>query len=119
MGFRNDWKDGWSGFAARVFIEFPVKNWREFLEIKKRCDPKDPRRYLKNWGELVRAYRRRDFPLGATIRSPFWWTRDMIGLKGIKRGLDKAFLGYLSVFNGMSTLLWMHDMCLIVFGNFM
>jgi len=48
MGSRNDWKDGWSGFATRVFIEFPVKNWREFLEIKKRCDPKDPRRYLKN-----------------------------------------------------------------------
>jgi len=89
MGFRDDWKNGWSGFATRVFIEFPVKNRRDFLEIKKRYDPKDPRRYPKNWGELVRAYRRRDYPLGATIRGPFWWTRDMIGLKGIAVGIHR------------------------------
>ena len=26
MGFQDDWKNGWSGFATRVFMDFPVKN---------------------------------------------------------------------------------------------
>jgi uroporphyrinogen decarboxylase len=83
MGFQEDWRDGWSGFATRVFIDFPVKTRRDFLEVKKRYNPMDPKRYPKNWDMMVKAYRGRDYPLGVTIRGPFWWTRDMIGLKGL------------------------------------
>jgi len=89
MGFQSDWEDGWSGFATRVFMEFPVKSRKDFLEIKKRYNPDDPRRYPKNWSKLAEKYRKRDYPLSANIRGPFWWARDMIGLKGIASGIYK------------------------------
>lgn len=89
MGFQDDWKDGWNGFATRVFMEFPVKNMRDFLEMKKRYDPKDSRRYPRSWDKISGIYRKRDYPLSANIRGPFWWTRDMIGLNGIAVGIYK------------------------------
>ena len=89
MGFQSDWKDGWSGFAIRVFMDFPVKNPDDFLRMTKRYDPKDPRRYPKNWDRIAGIYRRRDHPLGANIRGPFWWTRDMVGLNKIAVGIYK------------------------------
>jgi len=89
MGFQSDWKDGWSGFATRVFIEFPVKNRKDFLEMKKRYNPKDPERYPKNWSKIAKANRKRDYPLSVNIRGPFWWTRDMIGLNRIAIGIYK------------------------------
>ena len=81
LGFVDDWKNGWMGFATRTFIDFPVKSYEDFLNIKRRYNPNDPKRYPKNWNELVKSYRRRDHPLCMTIRGPFWWTRDMMGLK--------------------------------------
>ena len=87
MGFQDDWKDGWSGFATRVFMDFPVKNLDDFLQMRKRYDPEDPMRYPKNWDKIARIYRRRDHPLSANIRGPFWWTRDMVGLNKIAVGI--------------------------------
>jgi len=89
MGFQDDWKDGWSGFATRVFMDFPVKNWKDFLKMKKRYNPKDPKRYPKNWSEMAKALRKRDYPLSVEIRGPFWWTRDMVGLNKIATGIYK------------------------------
>jgi len=82
-GLQDDWREGWSGFATRVFIDFPVKNMKDFIEMKRRYDPKDPRRYPKDWRRIVEAYKRRDYPICVNIRGPFWWTRDMVGLKGL------------------------------------
>ncbi len=86
-GFQEDWKDGWSGFATRVFMEFPVKNMKDFEEMKKRYNVNDPLRYPKNWDQMVKKYKRRDYPLSMTIRGPFWWTRDMVGLNKILTGI--------------------------------
>ncbi|MFQ6095016.1 MAG: uroporphyrinogen decarboxylase family protein [Candidatus Bathyarchaeia archaeon] len=105
LGFQDDWKHGWSGFATRVFMDFPVKNRKDFLEMKKRYDPRDPRRYPKNWSKIVETYRGRDHPVCVTIRGPFWWTRDMVGLKGIARGiyerpeLTKEIMDFCGVFH--------------------
>jgi len=82
-GLQNDWSEGWSGFATRVFIDFPVKNMKDFIEMKRRYDPKDPRRYPKNWDKIAESYKRREHPLSINVRGPFWWTRDMMGLKGL------------------------------------
>jgi len=89
MGFQEDWKGGWSGFATRVFIDFPVKDRRDFLEVKKRYDPRDPKRYPKNWDTIAREFSKREHPLGVKVRGPFWWARDMIGLKGIAVGIHR------------------------------
>jgi len=86
-GFRSDWEHGWSGFATRVFMDFPVKNRRDFERMKRRYDPNDPERYPRNWDEIARSYRERDYPLQVGMRGPFWWTRDMIGLKRIATGI--------------------------------
>jgi len=89
IGLQEDWKNGWSGFATRSWIDFPVKNREDFLKMKKRYDPNDPKRYPRNWSELAREYKNRDYPLCVNIRGPFWWTRDMVGLKGIALGIYK------------------------------
>ncbi|RJS88989.1 hypothetical protein CW705_08080 [Candidatus Bathyarchaeota archaeon] len=82
-GLLEDWSGGWSGFATRIFIDFPVKDMKDFEEMKKRYDPKDPRRYPKNWDKIAEVYKKREYPVSINIRGPFWWTRDMVGLKGL------------------------------------
>jgi len=47
-GLKEDWREGWSGFATKVFIDFPVKNMKDFIEIKGRYDPKASQRCPKN-----------------------------------------------------------------------
>lgn len=89
IGFVSDWKDGWSGFATRTFIDFPVKTRKDFIEIKKRYDPKTSDRYPKNWNTLHKEHEKRDYPICATIHGPFWWARDMMGLKGVSVALYK------------------------------
>jgi len=82
-GFKDDWEGGWSGFATRQFLEFPVKDRSSFLEIKRRYEPLIPERYPKDWGKLVKELELRDYPLCVSMRGPFWWTRDMMGLKNM------------------------------------
>lgn len=89
IGFQKDWRNGWSGFATRSWVDFPVKNREDFLRIKKRYNPRDAERYPRNWDSLVKKYANRDYPLCVNIRGPFWWTRDMVGLKGIALGIHR------------------------------
>jgi len=89
MGFQDDWKEGWSGFATRVFMEFPVKTLNDFSKMKKRYNPNDSRRYTRSWSKISRTFRKRDYPVSANIRGPFWWTRDMVGLNMISVGIHK------------------------------
>jgi len=79
-GFKHDWETEWSGFATRQFLEFPVKNREDFVRVRERYKPDVSARYPGNWDELVRRWRSRDYPLGVSIRGPFWWARDMMGL---------------------------------------
>jgi uroporphyrinogen decarboxylase len=86
-GFQEDWKDGWMGFATRVFMDFPVKTREDFERIKRRYDAADPDRYPSDWDRIAAEFRDRDYPVCVTIRGPFWWTRDMTGLKKIVTGI--------------------------------
>ncbi|MBU7004456.1 MAG: hypothetical protein HXS50_02730 [Theionarchaea archaeon] len=86
-GFQEDWKDGWMGFATRVFMDFPVKTPDDFEKIKKRYNAEDPSRYPDIWRNIARDFEDRDYPVSLTIRGPFWWTRDMTGLKKIVTGI--------------------------------
>ena len=89
IGFQDDWKNGWSGFATRSWVDFPVKNREDFLKIKKRYDPTDAERYPGSWDSQIKKHRERNYPLYVSIRGPFWWTRDMVGLKGIALGIHR------------------------------
>jgi len=66
-----------------TFLDFFVKTREDFLEFKKRFDPKDPTRYPKNWEEMKRRWRERDYPLYLTENCGFgglyWNLRQMMG----------------------------------------
>jgi len=47
---------GGQRMSMDTFIDFPVKNRRNFEEIKKRYNPNDPRRYPANWSQIVYRY---------------------------------------------------------------
>ncbi len=83
MGFQEDWKGGWSGFATRTFIDFPVKTRGDFEGIKRRYNPHSPERYPSKWDNIVRDLNRRDgaYLVSMSLRGPFWWIRDMMGLE--------------------------------------
>jgi uroporphyrinogen decarboxylase len=82
-GFREDWENGWSGFATRQFMEFPIKDRSSFLEIKRRYEPCTSDRYPKDWEKIVEELAKRDYPLCVTLRGQFLWTRDMMGLENM------------------------------------
>jgi uroporphyrinogen decarboxylase len=84
LGFQDDWKDGWSGFATRTFVDFPVKNRYDFERIKDRYDPHHPDRYPPRWKETVKTLKEMNdgsFLIHLSLRGAFWWTRDMMGLE--------------------------------------
>jgi len=68
------------------FIDFPVKTQEDWGEMKKRFDPRDPRRYPKyGWEELIEYYETTDRPVGIRlghVGNGFFGTlRDLMGLQ--------------------------------------
>jgi len=92
------------GFVTRSYLEFPVKNRADFLEMARRYDPTDPRRYLPEGVEApssdpatwpvdpddtsVFINRRRicnEGPdlVGFVAYGPYWRLRDWCGFEGL------------------------------------
>jgi uroporphyrinogen decarboxylase len=69
------------GSSIPQFLEFPVKNRKDFNEMIKRYNPDDPRRYPQNWEELKGKWKNRDYPLGIFFGGFFGWIRDWMGLE--------------------------------------
>jgi len=69
------------GTSIPTFIEFPVKHRADFEAMKERYNPDDPRRYPQNWGELVKAFRDRDYALGIGAGGFFGWVRGWMGVE--------------------------------------
>ncbi|PKO21944.1 MAG: hypothetical protein CVU38_12055 [Chloroflexi bacterium HGW-Chloroflexi-1] len=71
------------GFVTRSWLEFPVKNRKDFEEMKKRYRPDTPGRVPANWDELVATQRSeiRDYVLSLTVYGPFWRVRDWVGFE--------------------------------------
>ena len=45
------------------YIDFPVKDRRTWMDVKRRYDPADPERYPHDWAEKVREWDDRDYPV--------------------------------------------------------
>lgn len=71
------------------FLEFPVKNRGDFLEIKKRYNPQSPARYPPFWESQKKAWQIRDYPLGLGI------SRD-----------SPSFFGCIREWTGLETLIY-------------
>jgi len=66
------------------FIDFPVKTRGDFEKMKKRYDPKDPKRYPKTWSpELVEFYETADYPIGIGFPGFFGLPRQFMGLENL------------------------------------
>ncbi|MEM1569799.1 MAG: uroporphyrinogen decarboxylase family protein [Candidatus Bathyarchaeia archaeon] len=91
--FRDEWgrirralKEGEAhGTRASMdtYVEFFLKDREDFQELKKHFDPYDPKRYPKNWEELKKKWKDRDYPLYLTENCGFgglyWNLRNMMG----------------------------------------
>ena len=88
------------GFVTRRWLEFPVKNWADFEEMKKRYQPDTPGRIPENWDEFVAKHRDRDYVLSLTVFGPFWRVRDWVGFENLcmmcatDRDFVKAMMDY-------------------------
>jgi len=66
-----------------TYLDFPVKDQDDFLEMKEHFDPHEPLRYPKNWEALKEKWKDRDYPLYLTENCGFgglyWNLREMMG----------------------------------------
>ncbi len=70
------------------YLEFPVKDRKDFEEMKKRYDPTSPVRYPNWWDDRVRCWNQRDYPLCLLTNGTF-------GLySGLRRWMGTVNLSY-------------------------
>ena len=68
--------------AMPHYIDFPIKNRRDFEKIRERLNPLDfASRYPMNWTDMVREYKNREYPLCLNIRGPFAFCRDFVAFE--------------------------------------
>ena len=72
------------GTSMPSFLEYPVKNRKDFEKIKERFDPDHPGRTPDNFEDKIKEYNNRDYVLqiGGTLFSGFFSVlREMMGLE--------------------------------------
>lgn len=70
-------------YSIPHFIEFPVKNRKDFQEISKRFDYSTPSRYTCRWDDYKKGMGNRDYPAGIWCGGFFGWARDLMGLENL------------------------------------
>jgi uroporphyrinogen decarboxylase len=70
-----------SSTCMPCFLDFPVKSPEDYWRIKRRFNPRDPRRYPMTWSDdLIEYYRTTDNPVHFKFQGFFWKARDLMGL---------------------------------------
>jgi hypothetical protein len=69
--------------AMPQFLDFPLHDRADFIEMTKRYDPAAPGRYPDDWPAYVEQATRRDYPLGLTFDGYFGRLRNWMGLEGL------------------------------------
>jgi len=75
------YKDGASSIPH--YLEFPLKDRKDWEDFKRRLDPHDPARYAHDWEGVRAALENRDFPVAVAIGSLFGWIRNWMGFEGV------------------------------------
>lgn len=71
------------GFVTRKWLKFPVENYDDFLEMKKRYIP-SYERYPENWENVSKFYRDISAPVGICgVPFLFWTVRQWMGLENL------------------------------------
>ena len=63
------------------YLEYAVKDRRDWERLKEHLAPNTPGRYPENWDELVAEYSQRDYPLCIDIGSMIGVVRDWVGFE--------------------------------------
>ncbi len=72
------------GVSMPGFIDFPVKNRRDFEAVKERFNPDDPRRYPKTWDRgVAEHYETVEHPVGVGFPGFFGQPRSFMGLENL------------------------------------
>jgi uroporphyrinogen decarboxylase len=71
-----------------TYIDFPVSDMADWLDIKRRLDPTSPQRYEPNWQVTrIDGWRNRKHPLifgpNTSTEGFYWFAREMMGTEGL------------------------------------
>lgn len=69
--------------AMPQFLDFPLHDRNDFVQMARRYDPAAPGRYPADWDTYVTLVRQRDYPLGLTFDGYFGRLRNWMGLEGL------------------------------------
>jgi len=70
-------------FVTRKWHKFPVENYKDWEDIKRRYDPESPERYPANLDEVSKILKDRDYVLNIGIHGPFWKLREWCGFENL------------------------------------
>jgi len=88
--FKKRSSQGVQSWGMPQFLEFPVKDRKDWEEVKKRYDASDPRRLDISWGdELIEHFETTTNPVGIEISGFFGWCRSLMGLENFLVALYK------------------------------
>ena len=63
------------------WLEYPIKDRKDWEEYKKRLNPDSPMRYPEWWEDYKKSVKGRTYPLGINAGSFFGWQRNWMGLE--------------------------------------
>lgn len=70
-------------FVTRKWHKFPVENREDWEEMKKRFDPRDPKRHPEDLKERCKIMEGRDYTVGFGFNGPFWQIREWVGMENL------------------------------------
>ena len=70
-------------FVTRKWHKFPVESHEDWEEMKKRFDPRDPKRHAENLKEQCKIMQGRDYVVGFGFNGPFWQIREWVGMENL------------------------------------
>ena len=70
-------------FVTRKWHRFPVQTREEWEEMKKRYDPRDPRRHPEDLKERCKIMQGRDYVVSFGFNGPFWQIREWVGMENL------------------------------------
>ena len=70
-------------FVTRKWHKFPVENREDWEGMKKRFDPRDPKRHPDDLKERCKIMEGRDYTVGFGFNGPFWQIREWVGMENL------------------------------------
>jgi hypothetical protein len=70
-------------FSMPMYIDWPVKDWATWKELKKRLDPNAPERLPADWDAYVQELNSQDDPVVLQVAGFFHWPREWVGSENV------------------------------------